>query len=252
MSQADDWVVRPERFVRYLRETKGLSASDVRLPSRGVIVFGGEDFRTLCKALHARVLRWNEWYGIGRRGKTHIVVIRTPIGAPATVLNFEEAIALGLRRTIAFGSCGSLVRDLPIGSVVLPSRAYADEGTSRHYGGERWSRPDSILAVRLRDACGRRGIPIREGGTWTTDAPYRESLRKVRYLAGRGVVAVDMEASALFQVARVRGARIASLFVVSDELDGPEWNAGFRDPRHLAAKRRAAGAVLEAIGGSAS
>jgi hypothetical protein len=59
-----------------------------------------------------------------------------------------------------------------------------------------------------------------------------------------------MEAAALFQVARVRRVRLASLFVVSDELGGPEWNAGFRNPRYIAAKRRAARAVVDALGGS--
>jgi len=247
VSRADDWVVRPERFVRYLREVEGLSASDVRLPPRGIMVFGSEDFRMFCRILRARVLRWNKWFGFGKIGRTNAVVLRTTIGAPAAVLNLEEAIALGLRSVVAFGACGSLRKDLPIGSIVLPTRAYSEEGTSAHYGGGRWSEPDSTLARALRVACRQANLPVREGATWTTDAPYRESREKVRSLARRGVVSVEMEASALWQVARVRGVKVASLFVVSDELDGAEWNAGFRDSRYLAAKRSAATAVVDAL-----
>lgn len=250
MSRADDWVVGPERFVRYLREVKGLSASEVRMPPRGVLVFGSQDLRMFARILRARVLRWNEGYARGRAGKTRVAVSRTTIGAPAAVAVFEEGIALGLHRVIAFGACGSLRNDLTIGTVVLPLQAYSEEGTSRHYGGGPWSKPDAGLVRDLRTACARRGIPLAEGGTWTTDAPYRESRAKVRSLAKRGIVCVEMEASALFQVARVRGVRVASLFVVSDELEGPEWNAGFHDPRFVAAKKTAANAVVDALRGS--
>jgi purine-nucleoside phosphorylase len=179
-------------------------------------------------------------------------VVRTTIGAPAAVLNIEEAIALGLRRVVTFGSCGSLVNTLPIGSFVIPSFAISDEGTSRHYGRSRHAKPDPFLVRSLREVCLRQGIPARDGGTWTTDAPYRESRQIVRRLARRGVISVDMETSALYQVAGVRGAKIASLFVVSDELAGPEWNPGFDDPRHVAGLRRAATVVLEALGGPRS
>ena len=247
MTPADDWVVQPERFVRYLREVHGLSASETRLPPRGILVFGSQDLRMFARNLRARILRWNEWYARGSAGRTRIAVLRTTIGAPAAVVSFEEAVALGLRSVIAFGACGSLRNDLPIGSVVLPTSAYSEEGTSRHYGGGRWSQPDPGLSRALRTACARRDVPYAEGATWTTDAPYREGRAKVRLLAKRGIVCVEMEASALFRVAQVRSVRIASLFVVSDELDAPDWNAGFRSPRYVASKKRAAAAVVDAL-----
>ena len=56
-----------------------------------------------------------------------------------------------------------------------------------------------------------------------------------------------MEAAALWAVARHRHLRTASLLVVSDELGGKEWNAGFDDPRFLAAKRRARRLLVEVI-----
>src|SRR3989304_682722 len=154
VTRADDWVVQPERFVRYLREVHGLSAAETRLPPRGILVFGSQDLRMFARNLRARILRWNEWYARGSAGRTRIAVFRTTIGAPAAVVSFEEAVALGLRSVIAFGACGSLGNDLPIGSVVLPARAYSEEGTSRHYGGDRWSQPDPGLSRALRTARG--------------------------------------------------------------------------------------------------
>ncbi len=243
----DDWVVRPERFVEDLRKVQGVYGRDARLPVNGILVFGSQDLRAFARILRARLLRWADGYAIGRSGRSRIAVFRSTIGAPAAAVNLEEALVLGLRRAVSFGACGSLRKDVPIGTVVLPTRAYSDEGTSRHYGGRVWSRPHARLLAALRTACTKRGVPFVEGGTWTTDAPYRESRAKARSLARRGVVCVEMEAAALFQVARVRDAEVASAFVVSDELDGPGWNPGFRDPRFLAAKARVAPAIVDAL-----
>ena len=41
------------------------------------------------------------------------------------------------------------------------------------------------------------------------------------------VCVFEMEAAAIFAVARVRGVRAALLVAVSDELFGHEWNVGF-------------------------
>jgi uridine phosphorylase len=248
MTQEPDWIIRPEHFVRYMLEANGRAADELRVPPKSILVFGNQDFRLFARLLHARIVHWNDGYAFGRVGRARISVVRTTIGAPAAVLNFEEAVALGVRQVLAFGSCGSLRTDLPLGSVVLPTHAYSEEGTSPHYGGKRWAMPNARLLRSLRAAVARHRINVRIGRTWTTDAPYRESRAKVRSLLRRGVVCVDMEASALFQVARVRRVGIASLFVVSDELAGPKWNAGFSDPRFIAAKRRAAQVVVDAIG----
>ncbi len=243
----EPWVVSPGRFVQYLRETTTVPPSEVRLPTRGILVFGGQDFRMFARLTRARTLPWATQFAVGHSGNVRVVTFRSTIGAPAAALNLEEAIALGLRRAMTFGACGSMTHELSIGSVVLPSFAYSGEGTSRYYGGARRSKPDSALTRALGRACERLGVPFRKGGTWTMDAPYRESRAKAKALSRVGVVCVEMEASALFQVARLRGIDVASLFVVSDELDGPEWNQGFGDPRFLAAKRRAATAVLDAL-----
>jgi len=160
------------------------------------------------------------------------------IGAPAAAISIDEGAAMGARVVIAFGACGSLVRDLPIGSIVIPTRAYSDEGTSAHYGGSRWSRPHAATLTEMRTSCHLHGLVVREGGVWTTDAPYRESRTKARSLAAQGVIAVDMETSAIFSVARDRGVRAAAIFVVSDELGGPTWTVGFHDPRFKRSKRR--------------
>ncbi len=126
----------------------------------------------------------------------------------------EEMAALGCRTFLSFGACGSLLPDLRIGDIVLPTFAVSDEGTSRHYGKTDRLRPDAGLA------------------------------RAIAVAATKGFI---LEAAALWAVARHRHLRTASLLVVSDELGGKEWNAGFDDPRFLAAKRRARRLLVEVI-----
>ncbi len=245
--KANEWVFEPRDFLRYLGAVERLSAREIGLPSRAAFVFGGHDWEYLRRAFHARRLRWNRWAAIGRTGRYSVCILRSMIGAPAAVTTLEEAIALGVRDVITFGACGSLMRDLRIGSAVLPTFAFADEGTSRHYGGDKWPRPSAPLVRVLRAEARRCGVPVTTGGVWTTDAPYRESRSQARSLARRGVVGVGMEASAMFAVARHRRARLAGLFVVSDELGGEEWNAGFRHPLFLRGKRQALRVVIKAL-----
>jgi uridine phosphorylase len=48
------------------------------------------------------------------------------------------------------------------------------------------------------------------------DAPYRETVEEVRYYQGEGVLTAEMEAAALFAVAKARGVELACAFVISD------------------------------------
>jgi len=238
------FIVRPEHFLRYLRKDLHLNASQTRLPRRAVHVFGGDEFRAVRRAIHGAPSAWSRWVAVGKAGRVPAAVFRSHIGAPASAMDLEEMGVLGVREVIAFGSCGSIVKDLRIGDLVVPDFAVSDEGTSRHYGVPRRPEPDPGLRATILAACASGGLTVREGGVWTTDAPYREHRDRATRLAKRGVVAVDMEAAALWTVARHRGMRVASVFVVSDELGGPGWNPGFHHERHVEGLRRAARVVV--------
>ena len=63
------------------------------------------------------------------------------------------------------------------------------------------------------------------------DTPYRETVREVRRWRREGLLTVDMEAAALFSVARFRRASAASVFVISDQLDESGWRPRFHEVR---------------------
>src|SRR5207247_10532060 len=167
----------------------GLRRSETHLPRIGIIVFSSSDFRALHHSVGGQRKGWNRWLSVGTAGRKSVVVARSPIGAPAAIITMEEMTALGCRTFLTFGACGSLVPDVVIGDLVLPTFAISDEGTSRHYGKARRLRPDENLRGAIATVLESRSRRFRPGGTWTIDAVYRESRARARLLVARGVSA---------------------------------------------------------------
>jgi uridine phosphorylase len=162
------------------------------------------------------------------------------VGAPQAVMILEKLIALGAKRVLFFGWTGGLQKDLSPGDIILPDEAISEEGTSRHYSDELRSRPSFGLVQDLKKALGEESIAYRQGPIWTTDAPYRETIAKIKTYQSQGVLGVEMEVSALFTVGAFRGIETAALLIVSDDLSGITWRHGFREARFLAARREVA------------
>ena len=108
---------------------------------------------------------------------------------------------------------------MAIGDIVVCDRAIRDEGTSHHYlPPDTYAHASSAATARLVDALQATGTPHSVGTSWTIDAPYRETIAEVRHYQAEGVLAVEMEAAALFAVAAYRGVEMGSLLTISDTL----------------------------------
>lgn len=150
------------------------------------------------------------------------------IGAPMAALTMEKLIALGARRIILFGWCGALSRDLRIGDILVPDQALSGEGTSAYYLlSNQQPGPDEGLREKVAALFMENGVQTRNGCVWSTDAVYREKRSVLTALHDDGVIAVDMEYSALCSVAHFRGVEFAAVLVVSDEVWGNSWRPGF-------------------------
>lgn len=170
------------------------------------------------------------------------------LGAPHAVMGMENLIAFGAQRIWVLGWCGSLQPGLCIGDLVLPTNALSEEGTSQHYPvAEKIPRADEALCQMLDDALKKKGQPFVRGTVWTTDAPYRETPRKVKAYQEQGILAVEMEMSALMTLATYRAVRLSGLLVVSDELFDLKWHSGFRNPNLRKSSRVAAKILLDLV-----
>jgi uridine phosphorylase len=179
-------------------------------------------------------------------GDRAITLAGPVLGAPQAVLVLERLIALGSRTVLVLGWCGSLQPQIRIGDWIMPTGARSEEGTSAHYpAASPASAPEPLLCSRLRSFCDQRGYRLHAGPVWSTDAPLRETVAKVLSYGGEGVLAVEMEMSALFRAAEYRRVPLAGLLVVSDELFTLKWRPGFQSPTFKSSCRHAAGALLD-------
>ncbi len=162
---------------------------------------------------------------ITRHG-TEVAVFHPGVGAPLAAAFLEEAIAMGARKVVACGGCGTLTDKVGAGEIVIPTSAVRDEGTSFHYlppSREVEADPDGVAAaVGLLE---ERGVPFTAGKVWTTDAIYRETRQRVARRRAEGCLVVEMEAAAFFAVARFRSIRFAQLLYGGDDLSGDGWDA---------------------------
>ena len=150
------------------------------------------------------------------------------LGAPQGAIIMEKLRAFGAKRIWVLGWCGSLQPDLPIGNIVIPTSALSEEGTSAHYPvstGKKQTNPH--LNARLSDALIKADLPFKTGPVWTTDALYRETAEKVIDFGNKGILACEMEMSALISIALYRSIQVAGLLIVSDELFTLRWRPGF-------------------------
>jgi uridine phosphorylase len=224
--------------------------SEAALPSLAVLVFSPEDLASFfgCFREHPRrthKLYLSEIFTASFEG-TEIALAGPMLGAPQTILVLEKMIALGVRKVIATGWCGSLQKNVRIGDIVLPSGAISEEGTSKHYPAGS-SLPSKDLFSSLASTLTQTGLTFHEGLVWTTDAPFRETIAKIRKFQSDGILSVDMETSALFTVSRFRGIDLAVVLVVSDDLSGLKWVHGFREPIFREARIKAIQSTLKAI-----
>ena len=172
------------------------------------------------------------------------------VGAPYAVMLLENLIAWGVRRIIFIGWCGAVSERVDIGDVVLPTSVQIDEGTSKHYGAG-----DGLplqlnfpLVTDVMQMLIRKELVFHAGTVWTTDAVYRETRDAVAIHQKNGILAVEMEFSALASVARFREVDLVGLLVVSDELSSFEWRPGFKQERFVQSRL----AVCRLIHGVAS
>ncbi len=189
---------------------------------------------------------------IGRYGDAEVCVYQIYIGAPAAAMAMELLIAAGVKKFILFGGCGAIHSSVKIYDLVVPTWGVREEGTSYHYlplhvvpkTSEKVSRAiEEILRPMAREL----NINLHVGGIWTTDAIFRQTRDKVRGYSSKGVLAVDMESTALMAVAMYRGTELGIVHVVTDELYGEKWVMYSDDNKMAEIEKRVVQILIEIL-----
>ena len=181
---------------------------------------------------------------------TEVGVIGCAVGASFAVLLAEQLHASGCDLLISVTSSGSItmVADPPY--FVIIDRALRDEGTSHHYlPPSDWSDAPGPLVSRLDGQLTGLAQPVVTGATWTTDAPYRETSAAIAHAESLGVVAVEMEAAALYAYAAMTGRDVICVAHVTNTMatEGDDFEKGEEDGAHDALEVVAA--IIERLRG---
>lgn len=146
-------------------------------------------------------------------------VVGCAVGASFAVLVAEELFASGCELLISVTSSGQISPVQPPPYFILIDRALRDEGTSYHYlPPSDWSDAPFELIARLSGAFDDISVPVLQGPTWTTDAPFRETEQAIAAMRVRGILAVEMEAAALYAFARARQRSVICFAHVTNQM----------------------------------
>jgi uridine phosphorylase len=201
-------------------------APKISPPQSVIIAYQHDPIATLLKRYHhTRVTGFSgELHLLKTRGKPIGMLQPSGPGAPLVAALAEELIAFGVQRFVSIGLAGGLQPNQRPGNVILSDCAWRDEGTSYHYlPPARSIEPDAALTQQVATALTEQGIVYSTGTSWTTDAPYRETRRKVAACRAEGVKTVEMEAAALFAVGQRLKVAMAAVFVIGDHLADLTW-----------------------------
>jgi uridine phosphorylase len=214
-------VFLPDALIREARRQKGLSETPV--PDVCLLDPDGDILRRLISAGAAR--RCGDWpcyhsdlHAFQLRGH-EVGIVACAVGAPFAVLVAEQLFALGCELLISITSAGQIAEEWPPPYFVLIERAMRDEGTSHHYlAPSIFVAADADLMAATSAALTAAGVGFHVGATWTTDAPFRETRRAIEAARIQGVLAVEMEAAALYALAQRCRRHVVCLAYVTNAM----------------------------------
>ena len=102
---------------------------------------------------------------------------------------------------------------------MLIDKAVRDEGTSYHYmPPSEFSIADIGLLKLAASALQKLDLIVETGGSWTTDAPFRETANQISAMTAKGLLAVEMEAAALYAFATARQKPVICFAHVTNQM----------------------------------
>jgi len=208
-------------LLREARRQKGVAAASV--PSVCILDPDGDIVRGLIASGRARIADdWPCYHSQLHRfsfGERSVGIVGCAVGAPFAVLVAEELFACGCQLLISLTSAGQITPAGKLPYFVVIDRALRDEGTSYHYAApSEYSEADPNLVAKTVRALAAKGLNAVTGASWTTDAPFRETAEAIAAARSKGILAVEMEAAALYAFARAANRNVLCLAHVTNTM----------------------------------
>lgn len=154
------------------------------------------------------------------KGK-RISVQGTGMGIPSISIYLNELItSYGVKNVIRVGSCGSLKKEIKVRDIVIAMSSGTDSSVNRHNfdGWDYAPTADFELLLRAYNKARDMGINPHVGQIFSSDEFYRDNKDWWKKFADHGVLAVEMETTALYTLAAKYGVKGLTILTVSDNL----------------------------------
>ncbi|MFD1565668.1 nucleoside phosphorylase [Haloarchaeobius amylolyticus] len=148
-----------------------------------------------------------------------LTICSTGIGCPSAAIAIEEMANVGVETFLRVGTTGALQSDIEIGDMVVATGAAKNEGTTKRYEAVEYPAvPDYDALSALVDAAQANDEDVHVGPIASDDAFYAETGDTVADWEDAGLLAVEMEAAAVFSLARRKGLRAGAICTVDGNL----------------------------------
>lgn len=148
-----------------------------------------------------------------------VTICSTGIGCPSAAIAVEELRNVGARTVIRIGTCGGLQSNLEIGDMVVATGAAKEEGTTKRYESVAYPAvPDYDVVSALVEGAKANDEDVHVGPIVSDDAYYNETDAYVADWEDASLLAIEMEAAAVFSLARRRGMRAGAICTVDGNL----------------------------------
>src|SRR5437667_551737 len=142
----------------------------------------------------------------------------TGMGCPGATIVFEELVQLGVKKLSRVGTCGGLQPAHKLGDMIVALSAVPADATAMHLVANEPHCPTASWelihgAVHVAKEIGQE---LHVGPIVSSDLFYNPDEGQYERWSKRGVLAVEMEAAALFTVGAIRGVQAGCLLIVSD------------------------------------
>ncbi len=150
-----------------------------------------------------------------------ISIMGSGMGMPSIgIYSYELIHFYGVKNIIRIGSCGAIQEDLKIRDIVIGISASTNSNYATQYDLPGTFAPTASWALvkKAVDIADQKGIPTRVGNILSSDIFYDDDPDTWRKWAKMGVLAIEMEAAALYMNAARAGVNALCVLTVSDSL----------------------------------
>ena len=195
------------------------------LPDRAIVCGDPGRAKLIADRLdEAKELSFNREYRtfVGSYEGVPLAVVSHGVGCPGAAVCFEELIRGGVKTLIRVGTAGSYTKELPPGSLVVSTAAARTDGLTKQLVPEGFPAvaDTQLVSALFAQASTVQDIPVKQGITVCLDVFFNgvEEFPHKKYKES-GAIAVEMEISALYVIASLRGAKAAAILATDGYAD---------------------------------